>query len=120
MTVRIGVIGTGYLGRLHARVLTEMPEVQVVGFVEPNDGVANEVAGALKLQRFDNVASLAKVIECAVVATPTLTHFHVASQLVEAGCDVMVEKPITAAAADGDRLIELADRKKKIVQVGHV
>lgn len=120
MTTRIGVIGTGYLGRLHARVLTEMPEAQVVGFVEPNDEVANEVAGSLKLKRFGAVADLAKEIECAVVATPTVTHFHVASQLIEAGCDVMVEKPITAAAADGERLVELADRKKKIVQVGHV
>ena len=120
MTVKIGVIGTGYLGRLHARVLTEMPEVQVVGFVEPNDEVAKEVAGSLKLKRFETVADLAKEIQCAVVATPTVTHFHVASQLIEAGCDVMVEKPITAAAADGERLIELAERKKKIIQVGHV
>ena len=117
---RIGVIGTGYLGRLHARVLTEIPEAQVAGFVEPNDDVANEVASALELKRFLSAADLAKEIECAVVATPTVTHFHVASQLLEAGCDVLIEKPITATAADGERLVALAKSKKRIIQVGHV
>lgn len=120
MTTKIGVIGTGYLGRLHARVLTEMPEAEVVGFVEPNDAVAAELSGNLKLRRFASTAELAREIECAVVATPTVTHFHVASQLIEAGCDVLIEKPIAAAAADGERLIELAARHHRIVQVGHV
>ena len=71
MTIRVGIFGTGYLGRLHARILTEMPEASVVGFVEPNDAVADEVGTNLKLKRFDSVAALAKEIECAVVATPT-------------------------------------------------
>src|SRR5579859_6610951 len=119
-STKIGVIGTGYLGRLHARVLTEMPEAEVVGFVEPNDAIAAEVAAALALRRFDSTAALAKEIECAVVATPTITHFHVASQLIEAGCDVLVEKPITATAADGERLVELAAINHRIIQVGHV
>ena len=120
MTTKIGVIGTGYLGRLHARILTEMPEVQMVGFVEPDDKVAEEVGGSLKLTRYESAAALAKDVECAVVATPTVTHFHVASQLLEAGCDVLIEKPITATAADGERLVEIAESKKRIIQVGHV
>ncbi len=120
MSSRVGVVGTGYLGRLHARVLTEMPEAQVVGFVETNDDTAAEVGGALKLKRFATVADLAREIECAVVATPTLTHFDVASQLLEAGCDVMVEKPITATPGDGERLVALAASRKRIIQVGHV
>ena len=120
MTVRVGVIGTGYLGRLHARVLTEMPEAEVVGFVEPSDSVASEVETSLKLRRIGSVAELAKQIDCAVVATPTISHFEVASQLIEAGCDVMVEKPITASVNDGERLVALAEQKKRIIQVGHV
>jgi predicted dehydrogenase len=117
---RIGVIGTGYLGRLHARILTEMPEVEVAGFVEPDDAVATEVASALKLKRYESPAALAPDVECAVIATPTVMHFDIASQLIEAGCDVMVEKPVTATAADGERLVELAESKKRIIQVGHV
>jgi len=117
---RIGVVGTGYLGRLHARVLTEMPEVSVTGFVEAKDETAAEVAQTLGLRRFDSLAALAKEIDCAVVATPTVAHFAVARELLEAGCDVMVEKPITADAADARTLIDLATQRNRILQVGHV
>lgn len=120
MTVRIGVVGTGYLGRLHARVLTETPDAQMVGFVEPNDGVAAEVGASLKIKRFDSVAALAKEVDCAVVATPTTTHYDVARELLEAGVDVMIEKPITATVDQARRLIDLAAQKNRIIQVGHV
>ena len=120
MTIAVGVIGTGYLGRLHARVLTEIPEAKVVGFVELNDAVAGELGESLKLKRFDSVAALAREVQCAVVATPTVTHFEIASELVEAGCDVMVEKPITQDVDQAKALIALARRKDRIIQVGHV
>jgi predicted dehydrogenase len=118
--MKVGVIGTGYLGRLHARILTEIPEATMVGFVEPNDGIASEVASSLNIQRFDSVDALAKKIDCAIVATPTSSHFDVASQLMNAGCDVLIEKPITATVDEANRLIELAEKKNRIVQVGHV
>ncbi len=118
--MRIGVVGTGYLGRLHARVLTEMPEATVVGFVEPNDAIAAEISAALGLKRISSVAQLAKQVDCAVVATPTTAHFNVARELMEAGCDVMVEKPITSTVDEARRLIDIAKKNKRIVQVGHV
>jgi predicted dehydrogenase len=120
MTIRTGVVGTGYLGRLHARILSETQDAQMVGFVEPNDAIAAEVESALKLKRFDSVAALAAEVECAVVATPTTTHFDVARQLLEAGADVMIEKPITATVDEARSLIELADKHGRIIQVGHV
>jgi predicted dehydrogenase len=120
MTLRVGVFGTGYLGRLHARILTEMPEASVVGFVEPKDDVADEVSSSLGIKRFADVASLAKEIDAAVVATPTTMHCEVGSTLIEAGCDVMIEKPIADSVDDAQRLIDLAKRHQRIVQVGHV
>jgi predicted dehydrogenase len=118
--LRVGVVGTGYLGRLHARVLTEIPEVKVVGFVEPDDAVANELASSLGIERLPLVADLAKKADCAVVATPTVAHFDVARELIESGCDVLVEKPVTANVDEAKRLIDLAKKKNRIVQVGHV
>ena len=118
--MKIGVVGTGYLGRLHARVLTEMPEVSVVGFVEPNDTIASELSSSLGLKRIGSIAELAKQIDCAVVATPTVAHFDVARELIEAGCDVMVEKPITSTADEARRLIDIARKRNRIIQVGHV
>ena len=117
---RVGVVGTGYLGRLHARILTEMPEANAIGFVELNDDIAAEVAANLKLRRFDSVASLAKEVDCAVIATPTTTHDDVARELLEAGVDVMIEKPITPSVDAAQRLIDLAASRDRIIQVGHV
>ena len=105
------LFGTGYLGRLHARILTEMPEAEVAGFVETDDAIAAEVTENLKLTRFESVEALAREIDCAVVATPTMTHCDVARQLIEAGCDVMVEKPIAAAVDEAQRLIDLVQER---------
>jgi predicted dehydrogenase len=116
----VGVVGTGYLGRLHARILTEMPEVVAVGFVEPNDDIAADIAANLKLKRYPSVADLAKEVDAAVVATPTTLHFEVAKQLLESGCDVMIEKPITATVDEARRLISIAAERARIIQVGHV
>jgi predicted dehydrogenase len=120
MSTRVGVVGTGYLGRLHARILTEMPEAKVAGFVDIDDAVAEDVAKTLGLRRYQSVTALANEIDCAVVATPTTTHCDIASQLIEAGCDVLVEKPIAAQVDDGRRLVDLAARQKRVLQVGHV
>jgi predicted dehydrogenase len=118
--VRVGIVGTGYLGRLHARVLTEMPEATVVGFVERNDVAAAEIAANLKLTRIASVGELARSVDCAVVATPTISHYEIARELLEAGCDVMIEKPITATPDEAKKLIDLAAAKNRIIQVGHV
>lgn len=117
---RIGVVGTGYLGRLHARILTEMPEVEAVGFVEPIDEVADEVTRSLGLRRFESVQALAEVVDCAVVATPTVLHRTMAEALIRQGCDVMIEKPITATLEDARALLGLAAEGERVIQVGHV
>ncbi|HEY0143681.1 MAG TPA: Gfo/Idh/MocA family oxidoreductase [Thermoanaerobaculia bacterium] len=118
--MRIGVVGTGYLGRLHARIITEIPDVQAAGFVETNDTIAAELQQTLGLKRFASVEELAKAVDCAVVATPTTSHFAVAAELMNAGCDVMIEKPIAATADEARKLIAIANAKKRIIQVGHV
>lgn len=118
--MKIGVVGTGYLGRLHARVLTEIPEASVVGFVETNDEIAAGIQSTLGISRVSSVAELAAAVDCAVVATPTSSHAAVAMELIEAGCDVLIEKPITATAGEARKLIEAAADRKRIIQVGHV
>jgi predicted dehydrogenase len=97
-----------------------MPEAKVAGFVETDDAIAAEVSENLKLKRFESVEALAREIDCAIVATPTMTHYEVSRQLIEAGCDVMVEKPIAPAVDDAQRLIDVAASRGRILQVGHV
>lgn len=118
--VRIGVVGVGYLGRLHARVLTEMPEVEAVGFVDQNDDNAADVARAVGLKRFESLDALASAVDAVVVATPTTTHAEIASAFLTSGCDVMIEKPVTRTPEEAQSLRELAARHGRIIQVGHV
>src|SRR5687768_3499269 len=118
--VRIGVVGTGYLGRLHARVLTEMPEVEMVGFVDSDDETAQKVGESLRIQRFATVEQLRDAVDAAVIATPTISHAAVAELLLRAGKDVLIEKPITADPAEARQLIDLAKKNQRIIQVGHV
>ena len=120
MTTRVGIVGTGSLGRVHARILTEMPEATVVGFVDPRDEAAGEVTSTLNLRRFDSVSALKSEIDAAVVATPTTSHLAVAGELLEAGVDVLVEKPVAATVADAQKLIDIAKQHDRVLQVGHV
>jgi predicted dehydrogenase len=120
MTTRVGVVGTGYLGRLHAHILTEIPEASMAGFVETNDAIADEIASTLKIKRYPTVAALIEDVECAVIATPTTSHYEVAKQFLEAGRDVLIEKPMTATVDESRELIALAAAKQRIIQVGHV
>lgn len=120
MTIRVGVVGTGSLGRVHARILTEMPEATVVGFVDPRDEAAGEVTSKLNLRRIDSVSALKGEIDAAVVATPTTSHLAVAGELLEAGVDVLVEKPIAATVTDAQKLIDVARQHDRVLQVGHV
>lgn len=120
MKIRAGVVGVGYLGRLHARVLTEMPEVEAVGFVDSNDVSAADVTRDLGLQRYASVEELGREIDCAVIATPTTSHAPVAETLLAAGCDLMIEKPVTATPDEARQLMQLAASAGRIIQVGHV
>lgn len=120
MTARCGVVGTGSLGRVHARILSEMPEAALVGFVDSSDEAAGQLTASLNVKRFGSVAALAREIDAAVVATPTSAHVDTALELLEAGVDVLVEKPIAASPAEAQRLIDAAAKHGRILQVGHV
>ena len=118
--LRVGIVGVGYLGRVHARVLSEMPEAEVIGFVDSSDANADEVVHNLGQKRFATVAELAREVECAVVATPTSSHASIAAELLAAGCDVMIEKPVTTTPDEARELQRIAAASGKIIQVGHV
>ena len=122
--LRTGIVGCGYLGKHHARILTELPLSAPVGFVETNDAVARtieETHGAAGLVRRGSVKELLDAgAQAVVVATPTVTHGEVASELLSGGADVLVEKPMTATLAEADALVALARAKGRVLQVGHI
>jgi predicted dehydrogenase len=122
--IRTGIVGCGYLGRHHARILTELPDSEPVGFVEPDDAAASAIEaayGGAGLVRRPSVRDLLGAGAAAViVASPTSTHAEVAEELLSRGADVLVEKPVTATLAEADRLVALARAKGRVLQVGHI
>jgi predicted dehydrogenase len=122
--IRTGIVGCGYLGKYHARILAELPDSEPAGFVEPDDGAAAAIEaahGAKGLVRRRSIRALLDAGATAViVASPTSTHADVAEQLISGGADVLVEKPVTATLAEADRLVALARTRGRILQVGHI
>lgn len=122
--LRTGVVGCGYLGRHHARILTEIEGSEPVGFVEKSDEAAAAIEaqhGAKGMVRRGSIRELLDAGATAVVvATPTSTHAEVAEELLAGGADVLIEKPICVTLAEADRLVALAKEKGRVLQVGHI
>ncbi len=107
--LRVAVIGAGSFGRHHVRVVKEIPGVELTAIVDP------KVEGALK-----TVDEVIGQIDAAIIATPTVTHESIASRLLEAGIDVLVEKPIAETSEGAERLAHLAQKTGRILQAGHL
>ncbi|MCX8072184.1 MAG: Gfo/Idh/MocA family oxidoreductase [Candidatus Binatia bacterium] len=118
--IRAAVIGAGYLGRFHALKYASMPEVELVAVVDVDAGRAAAVAKETNTQALVDYRPLLGQIDCASVAVPTPLHCSLATDLLLAGVDVLVEKPLTVTAAEGRQLVDLARQHGRILQVGHL
>jgi predicted dehydrogenase len=118
--VRGGVIGTGALGRHHARVWADTAGATLVGVQDLDRARAEEVAARHGCRVFEDPASLLAAVDAVSIATPTVTHHAIARQALEAGRDVLVEKPMTATLAEADALVALAEARGAVLQAGHI
>jgi predicted dehydrogenase len=124
--VRVAAVGTGAFGRNHARVYRDMQtdpllSVKFVGVVDADKARAKSVASEFGAQAFGSVAELvAAGVDAVSVAVPTVAHLPVARELMEAGVDVLIEKPLARTLVEADELQAIAARHNRIVQVGHL
>lgn len=118
--LRIAVIGTGYLGRFHAQKYAALPAATLVGIVDVSAETRARVAAELGTHASADYRELLGKVDAVSIATPTPQHFEIASAFLEAGAHVLVEKPITATVEEARRLIEIAARKERVLQVGHL
>ena len=110
MSVRMGVVGAGRMGKLHCRVLSEMTGVELVCVVDAAAAAAAAVAaqyGAIALNRAEDAVER---VDAAIVAVPTSAHVEAARPFVAAGKPVLIEKPLADSSAEGEELIALAER----------
>lgn len=132
--LRIGVIGAGHMGRLHAQKIASLRdagEPVVVGGIVDIDAIRAEELGAKVGARaftdlrelFDEVRPHGRpspLVDAVVVAVPTISHFDVVRRALEAGMDVLVEKPIAASLDEAEQLLALAQAGGRVLQVGHL
>jgi len=120
--VRVGVIGFGYWGPNFVRVFRGLPDCALAGVVDTRVDALRAVSvmhpGVPVYRTVDEL--LESGVDAVVVATPASTHFEIGSHLLEAGIDVLVEKPLALSVADGERLAELAEAKRRVLMVGHL
>jgi predicted dehydrogenase len=118
-TVRVGVIGVGSMGQNHVRVYEELSETRLVGVYDSDHGRARSVADAFGTDVLEP-RDLLDAVDAVSIAVPTSYHYEIARECIDAGVHVLVEKPFVENLDDGRRLIEFADRRDLVLQVGHI
>jgi predicted dehydrogenase len=118
--IKVGVIGVGYLGRFHAEKYAHLKDTELVGVADIDQARAQEVAQALGARACGDYRELLPEVAAVSVAVPTSSHFAVVREALLAGCQVLVEKPITVTVAEADELVGLARERQRILMVGHL
>jgi predicted dehydrogenase len=118
--IRVAVIGAGSFGRHHLRVLQASPNADLTGVVDIDHQRAAAAAAEFGCAAYQSLADLSGRVDAAVIAVPTSVHSDTGGALLEAGIDVLVEKPIAADLASAQRLVETAARNGRILQIGHL
>ena len=125
--ISVAVVGVGVFGRNHARVYKELEQqgepVRLLGVVDPDTARADAVAREFGCKAFGSVMQLVTThseVQAASVAAPTVQHLPVAAELMRAGVDVLIEKPLAADLSEVEQLAKVAREHKKVVQVGHL
>ena len=118
MEIKTAVIGVGYLGRFHAQKYQILEGSSLQGVVDLNPARAKEVGEELGVPYYSKIEDILDQVDAVSISTSTPTHFAVASQCLNAGKHILIEKPICSTAEEAEVLVELAGRKKVLMQVG--
>lgn len=118
--LKVGVIGVGYLGRLHAQKISSFPDLRFVGVCDVNADHGKNVARECGTAYFPSRRRLLGEVDAVSIAVPTTSHYEVAMDAMRAGAHVLLEKPITANLRQAKALVREAAERKLVFQIGHV
>ena len=118
--INVGVVGVGYLGKFHAEKYAASAKAKLVAVVDTDEARAKEIGAAVGVDAATDYRALFGRVKCVSIAVPTRFHYQVARDFIDAGVDVLVEKPLTADIAEARELVAAAQQKNVILQVGHL
>jgi len=118
--LRVAVIGVGHLGQAHARVLSALSDVELVGVADANATQADLVAARHHTQAYTHFGPLLNQVDAACIVVPTCQHHTVASAFLEHGVHLLIEKPLAPSVEQADAIVDVAQRNSCVVQVGHI
>jgi predicted dehydrogenase len=118
--LKVGVLGAGHLGKIHLRLLQQSDKYELVGFYDPFQENAKNVAKEFGYTSFETIEALIEAVEVVDIVTPTLSHFDCAQKAIEKGRHIFIEKPITKTVSEAEILKSLANENNVKGQVGHV
>ncbi len=119
MSVRIAVIGVGALGKHHARILAELPDVELAGIVDINEQRAREIAGLVNAPWVTRAAEMLGRVDAVTIAVPTESHLDVAMPFLQLGTAVLVEKPLARDLGEAQEMLDAAAASGAVFGVGH-
>ncbi len=118
--IKIGVIGTGHLGRLHTKLLNEIEKAELIGAFDLDKEKLKAVTDEYGITAYDSVEGLLNDVEAVSIAATTSEHYNLVKTALNSGKHVLVEKPITSEIWQAEELVELANEKDLRLQVGHI
>jgi predicted dehydrogenase len=116
----VGVVGLGKWGRHHVRIYHQLPEAELVAVASPNPEEVAEFSARYRVRGFLDHRELVGKVDAVSVVAPTVHHYGIARDLLQAGVHVLVEKPITARVEEARELVDLARARDRVLLVGHV
>jgi predicted dehydrogenase len=117
--IRTAVIGAGKMGSIHAKVYSQLPDCQLVGIADTDEGKAQQLAEKHGCEAFADCAKLIGKVDAVTVATPTVTHLELAELFLRRRIPVLIEKPLASNVKEGRKIVALAKRFDTVVAVGH-
>ena len=118
--INIGVIGVGKLGTYHVQKLQKNDSCNLIGVYDSDKDSMSRCQQSYDIKTFENVNSLLDKCQAVTIATPTITHYNVAKEALERGLHIFIEKPIADNIDDAIEISNLAKKKNRLVQIGHI
>jgi len=118
--IKVGVVGTGHLGSLHAKIYKESADCTLCAICDTDQARLDKLSLALSVPGYSDYRKFFDKVEAVSIATPTRLHYKIAREFLKHKIHCLVEKPFTTNLADADKLIKAADKFRLILAVGHI